>query len=195
MAKSRAILLSIIALWVFTISPLKIFTLYTKSKYEPFPTPTLLTIQTQSSRHYHEKFITYLISIRFVFILRWAAQEKKSDPFVPVYPSECTGLDCAAYGLCEPYCEDLNCDQSVYISQICPYSSITPEGMICFYLFYSFKYVFVTKSYRIRLISHIMSYSVFFNSTVSEPIIWVSSLFFLLSSSSSLGSFLESKAL
>lgn len=38
------------------------------------------------------------------------AQLPKADDFVPVYPSECNGLDCSAYGLCEPYCEDLNCD-------------------------------------------------------------------------------------
>ncbi len=34
----------------------------------------------------------------------------ESDPFVPVKPSDCVGLDCAAYGICDTYCEDLECD-------------------------------------------------------------------------------------
>ncbi|MEM7008384.1 MAG: hypothetical protein AAF462_04545 [Thermodesulfobacteriota bacterium] len=38
------------------------------------------------------------------------AQLPKSDDFVPVLPSECEGLNCKAYGICDTYCEDLECD-------------------------------------------------------------------------------------
>src|SRR3989304_1319842 len=139
--------------------------------------------------------------------LRYHLRHVHSPPLVRANRLRFTPLryPLCPYSLIRPHCQVMLLHKPVYtllvyrqpphITQICPYTTVSPERVIPFYLPYSLNQGPITHSNRVRWLPHMNSSSLFFNSTVNAPIICLSSAFSLRNLSTSPPLFLASNTL